>query len=98
MLTCLVSIELYICRGSRSMGLQVLLGSLVDKLCYAVADSLAVLQRGPMDPPLIEPTPSDVAEEVGSPREEHIVGQDHGALPQQTRTLQHLQQMDKINK
>lgn len=88
MFTCLVRHRAV----GQTMSLQGLLGSLVDELCHAIPDALGVLQRGPMNPPLVQATPADVAEEVGSPREEHVVGQDHGPLAQQTGALQHLQQ------
>lgn len=67
-----------------------LVGSLVHQLCHPIPDAFAVLQHGLVNPPLIQAALADVSEELWSPGEQNVVSHDHGALPQQTRALQHL--------
>lgn len=70
--------------------LQDLHDPLIDQLGHPVTDAPAVLQRGPVDLPLVQAAPADVSQELGSSREQHVVGHDHGTLPKQARVLQQL--------
>lgn len=68
-----------------------LLDPLIHQFCHPVPDTLAVLQCGAVDLPIIQATLANVSEKFGSAGKQHVVGQDYRSFPEQTGTFQHLQ-------
>ncbi len=70
---------------------RILLDPEEGELGHAVADATDVLQRGAVNSDLVQARASRVSQEVGRSGEDDVIGQNDGALAQQTAALQQLQ-------
>ncbi len=70
---------------------RVLLDPEEGELGHAVADAPDVLQRGAVNSDLVQARAPGVSQEVGRSGEDDVIGQNDGALAQQTAALQQLQ-------